>query len=236
MPVRPEDAEEYELPERRGSDAESDNGWDDDGFVTKPSAADDGGETSERDRLLEGDDERKPASADGEEDGLVFRRSADYEEEEIVGRGTKVDKLIAASVPSTDDVTLPTLTFRVIVIGSFFCILGAAASMVFYFKSNAPGFSSYFVILATYPLGHIMASERLIPRNKLLFGVNLNPGRFSVKEAILVSVLSSSGAMAAYAADILAILDLYYKRPLATIPSLVLLLTTQCIGFGLAGG
>lgn len=41
--------------------------------------------------------------------------------------------------------------------------------------------------------------------------------------------------MSAYAADILAMLDLYYKAPLATIPSLILLLTTQCIGFGLAG-
>jgi hypothetical protein len=50
------------------------------------------------------------------------------------------------------------------------------------------------------------------------------------------SVLSSSGASSAYAADILAIMELYFKMPLNTIPSLVLLLTTQCIGFGLAGG
>jgi hypothetical protein len=49
------------------------------------------------------------------------------------------------------------------------------------------------------------------------------------------SVLSSSGASAAYGSDILAILDLYYKQPLGMIPSLILLLTTQCIGFGLAG-
>jgi len=42
--------------------------------------------------------------------------------------------------------------------------------------------------------------------------------------------------MSAYAADILAILDLYYKEPLPVIPSITLLLTTQCIGFGLAGG
>lgn len=41
--------------------------------------------------------------------------------------------------------------------------------------------------------------------------------------------------MSAYAADILAMLDLYYKAPLATLPSIILLLTTQCIGFGLAG-
>lgn len=49
------------------------------------------------------------------------------------------------------------------------------------------------------------------------------------------SVLFSAGAGAAYATDILAILDLYFKMPLSMVPSVILLLTTQCIGFGLAG-
>ena len=30
-------------------------------------------------------------------------------------------------------------------------------------------------------------------------------------------------------------MDLYFKMPLSTVPSIILLLTTQCIGFGLAG-
>lgn len=64
--------------------------------------------------------------------------------------------------------------------------MGAAASTIFYFKSNAPSFSSYFVILATYPLGHLLANERIIPRHMRVFGIDLNPGRFSIKEAILV--------------------------------------------------
>lgn len=78
------------------------------------------------------------------------------------------------------------MTIRVIVLGCFFCVMGAAASTVFYFKSNAPSFSSYFVILATYPLGHGLANERVIPRHKRLLGIDLNPGPFSVKEAILI--------------------------------------------------
>nr|ODN90504.1 OPT family small oligopeptide transporter [Cryptococcus depauperatus CBS 7841] len=156
-------------------------------------------------------------------------------DEEVVGKGGKVEALIARTVPTTDDPSLPTLTLRVLLLGSMFCILGACASQVFYFKSNAPSFSSYFVILATYPLGHVLASEKLIPREKKVFGWKMNPGKFSIKEAILVSVLSSSGASAAYAADIIAIMDLYYGTPLSAIPSIILLLTTQCIGFGLAG-
>ena len=90
------------------------------------------------------------------------------------------------TVPSTDDPSLPTLTLRVLLLGPAFCVLGACASQVFYFKSNVPQFSSYFVILATYPLGHLLASERLIKRGGKVLGCQLNPGAFSMKEAILV--------------------------------------------------
>jgi hypothetical protein len=48
-------------------------------------------------------------------------------------------------------------------------------------------------------------------------------------------VISSSGAASAYATDILAIMDLYFHTTLSATASIVLLLTTQCIGFGLAG-
>lgn len=85
-----------------------------------------------------------------------------------------------------DDPSLPSLTIRVLIIGTVFCLLGASASQVFYFKSNAPSFSSYFVILATYPLGHLLANERIVRRGSRLFGVQLNPGPFSIKEAILI--------------------------------------------------
>ena len=90
------------------------------------------------------------------------------------------------TVPSTDDPSLPSLTARTLLLGCGFCVLGASAAQVFYFKSNAPSFSPYFVILTTYPLGHGLASERVIRRGRRFLGVNLNPGPFSIKEAILV--------------------------------------------------
>lgn len=120
------------------------------------------------------------------------------------GFAVKADSLLSQSqaVPTTDDPSLPTLTFRVVVLGSIFCIIGASTSQLFFFKSNPPSFSSFFVILcklskppvvlllvrvaltsvslltATYPLGNIMA--RYLPKRRVL-GVNLNPGKFSIK-------------------------------------------------------
>ncbi|WWD06796.1 OPT family small oligopeptide transporter [Kwoniella europaea PYCC6329] len=221
MSITPREAEAYELPSLRAES--SSKGYDE------------GEEISQEDaRLLGRSDETKDGGEEEvEDDTATYRRAV--EDEEIIGKGTNIETLIARTVPSTDDPTLPTLTLRVLVLGSTFCILGACSSMVFYFKSNAPQFSQYFVILATYPLGHVLANEKIIPRGKRIFGWELNPGRFSIKEAILVSVLSSSGAAAAYAADILAIMDLYYDTPVGRLPSILLLLTTQCIGFGLAG-
>ena len=64
--------------------------------------------------------------------------------------------------------------------------MGASASQIFFFKSNAPSFSIYFVILVTYPLGYVLANERFIPRGRWFMGMELNPGKFSIKEAILV--------------------------------------------------
>ncbi|ODN97275.1 OPT family small oligopeptide transporter [Cryptococcus wingfieldii CBS 7118] len=211
MPADYSRAEAYELPPispsaKRYSQEQASLDDPEDARLLDPEAAD---------KDLEGDLDEDPAS--------YIRRTQD---EEVVGKGGK-------TVPSHDDPSLPTLTLRVLVLGISFCALGACASQIFYFKSNAPSFSSYFVILATYPLGHLLANERLIRRGKTIFGWQLNPGKFSIKEAILVSVLSSSGASSAYAADILAIMDLYFDTPLSRIPSIMLLLTTQCIGFGM---
>ena len=56
-----------------------------------------------------------------------------------------------------------------------------------------------------------------------------------MKIELMESVIFTSGSSSAYATDILAIMDLYFKMPLSTVPSIILLLTTQCVGFGLAG-
>ncbi|KAK8844104.1 OPT family small oligopeptide transporter [Kwoniella newhampshirensis] len=235
MSVNLSEAEEYEMPPLRSSEEVNRQAG---APASKLYAEDDAGTSDEDARLLHTSLEAGgKVNEDGEEeldnDPVSYRRAVT--DEEMVGKGSNVEALIARTVPTTDDPSLPTLTLRVLLLGISFCILGASASQIFYFKSNAPTFSSYFVILATYPLGHLLANERMIPRGKRIGGWELNPGRFSIKEAILVSVLSSSGASSAYAADILAIMELYYDTPLSTISSLLLLLTTQCIGFGLAG-
>jgi len=135
--------------------------------------------------------------------------------------------LSAQVVPETDDPSIPTLTIRVWLLGTALCILGAAISQLFFFKSNAPSFSSFFIILIALPLGKLFA--RFLPDS-------LNhPTPFSKKEHVLVGVLASSGASAAYAGEIVAVQELYYHSDIGTFGGLLLLLSTQLIGFGLSG-
>lgn len=64
-------------------------------------------------------------------------------------------------------------------------------SQLFFYKSNSPGFSSYFVILVSLPVGRWLA--RNVPERTvvlpLIGTVELNPGPFSIKEHLLVGVI-----------------------------------------------
>ncbi|PWN48094.1 hypothetical protein IE53DRAFT_212756 [Violaceomyces palustris] len=144
--------------------------------------------------------------------------------------------IIRQVVPETDDPDLPSLTWRALVIGTVFCVIGAAISQLFFYKSNSPSFSSYFVILVTLPLGKWLA--RRLPDRRIGIGrlsFELNPGPFSIKEHLLVAVLSSSGAASAYASDIINIQELFFHQHMSNTAALTLLLTTQILGFGFAG-
>ena len=45
------------------------------------------------------------------------------------------------------------------------------------------------------------ALERIVPRNFCLFGFNLNPGSFNLKEHVLISIIAAAGGAGAYGMD-----------------------------------
>lgn len=145
-------------------------------------------------------------------------------------------EIVAATVSTYDDPTLPCLTFRFWLMATFFTILGAVVSQIYYFRPNILIFSVFFVQLVTYPLGRLM--EKALPRRDFnFFGMkfSLNPGPFNVKEHLLIGISTTAGGSIAYAIDILATTALFYNRPLHPVPSILLLITSQCLGYGIAG-
>ncbi|KAF9341006.1 hypothetical protein BGZ91_011410 [Linnemannia elongata] len=67
----------------------------------------------------------------------------------------------------------------------------------------------------------------------LVDAVRLGP--FNIKEHTLIGITVSTAATAAYAIVILSAMDRYLNYRINTLGSLVLILTTQCIGYGMAG-
>ncbi|KAI5012444.1 hypothetical protein ZWY2020_024578 [Hordeum vulgare] len=90
------------------------------------------------------------------------------------------------------------------------------------------------------PIGHFLAWV-LLEKKFRVFGreCSLNPGPFNVKEHVLISIFANAGASFgggnAYAIGIVTIIKAFYKRNISFVTSLLLVITTQVLGYGWAG-
>lgn len=100
-------------------------------------------------------------------------------------------------VSFTDDPSLPTLTFRYFVLTIFFVVPGAFLSMMSHFRTTYAPYSIFFVQIASSYAGVWLADILPAWRVRMPFtpwGFSLNPGPFSVKEHVLITLSAASGA------------------------------------------
>ncbi|KAI8982517.1 OPT family small oligopeptide transporter [Pilobolus umbonatus] len=95
-------------------------------------------------------------------------------------------------------------------------------------KQNALTLSPLVVQLLTFPLGKLLA--RIIPKSFFF-----NPGPFNMKEHVLITAMANCSFSTAYAIDIITIQRLFYNQNLGWGGGILLIWTTQLIGFGMAG-
>ena len=96
-----------------------------------------------------------------------------------------------------DDPTLPTITFRYFVLSFLFITPGAFLAQMAVYRTTSAPYSIFFVQIGANFLGDWLAKclpawEMRFPFTKKTF--NLNPGPFSVKEHVLVTITAASGA------------------------------------------
>lgn len=96
-----------------------------------------------------------------------------------------------------DDPTLPTLTFRYFVLTLLFVIPGAFLSQMSHYRTTSAPYSVLFVQIASNYAGLglakiLPAAFVRLPFTK--YGFNLNPGPWSIKEHVLVTISAASGA------------------------------------------
>ncbi|KZT04573.1 OPT oligopeptide transporter, partial [Laetiporus sulphureus 93-53] len=152
-------------------------------------------------------------------EGLDFEEDSPYPE-------------VRSAVANTDDPTMPASTIRTWVLGVIWAMIIPGMNQFFFFRYPSVTVGSFVALLITFPIGRAWA--KFMPRVKL-FGVPLNPGPFSVKEHVLITIMASVGASSAYATDIIAVQRVYYSQDYNFGYQWMVVMSTQLIGFSIGG-
>ncbi|KAF9903593.1 hypothetical protein EC991_003505 [Linnemannia zychae] len=146
-----------------------------------------------------------------------------------------VPKIVRELVSMDDDPTLPTITFRFFVLSTMFSGLGAVISQISWFRTTAAPYSMYFVQIVSYWLGTLMA--HILPTQEFsLFGckLSLNPGPFSIKEHVLITISASAGATMNLAEIVIAVKDIFYQERMHPLAAVFLMWATIFTGYSFA--
>ncbi|KAJ0414203.1 OPT oligopeptide transporter protein-domain-containing protein [Aspergillus carlsbadensis] len=122
-----------------------------------------------------------------------------------------IPELVRTVVGFEDDPSTPVLTFRALLLSCIFCVLGSVVSQLSYFRTTYAPFPVFFVILASDPLGRLLA--RFLPNYKVplgKFSFSLNPGPWSIKEHAIVGIAANAGSQGQWATFLPTNAALYY--------------------------
>ncbi|RUS27410.1 hypothetical protein BC938DRAFT_483292 [Jimgerdemannia flammicorona] len=176
--------------------------------------------------------EQESIGLDDKEMDYIYSNKGDEEHKgEVVQEDEEENSPIeevASVVPNTDDPSLPVNTFRVWFLGFIFSSFFAFINMFFWFREQPIVMTPLVVQLVTYPLGRLL--EKIIPSSPFF-----NPGRFNMKEHVLIVAMVNACYSTAYAIDIVTVQKLWYNQDLGWVGGFLLVLSTQCLGYGLAG-
>ncbi|KAF8907740.1 OPT oligopeptide transporter protein-domain-containing protein [Mucidula mucida] len=102
----------------------------------------------------------------------------------------------------------------------------------FFFRYPSVSISGLVAQLVVYPFGRAWA--RFMPAVRIC-GISVNPGPFTIKEHVIVTVMAGVGAMSAYSTEIIAVQRVYYNTNNPFIYQWLLVMSTQLIGFSIGG-
>ncbi|KAK1141690.1 OPT super [Aspergillus melleus] len=137
----------------------------------------------------------------------------------------------------TDDPTLPTITFRYFILAVVFVVPGAFLSQMSQFRTTQAPYSNFFVQVACHYAGHFLA--RVLPPwiIKVPFtpwSFSLNPGPWSPKEHVLVTVTAASGAIYNQGYTPIALAELFYGERLNPAVGIFFMLAIVWVGYAFA--
>ncbi|KAF5362813.1 hypothetical protein D9757_013666 [Collybiopsis confluens] len=139
---------------------------------------------------------------------------------------------VRSAVANTDDPSIPVNTLRSWTLGIIWAILVPGLNQFFFFRYPSVTITGLVAQLLAFPLGRAWAS--FVPNVKI-FGIALNPGPFSIKEHVLVTIMATVGYQSAYATDIVAVQRVFYHQIFNFSYQWFMVMSTQLIGFSIGG-
>ncbi|TDL15748.1 OPT oligopeptide transporter [Rickenella mellea] len=139
---------------------------------------------------------------------------------------------VRSAVANTDDPSMPVSTIRSWVIGMIFAIVISGLNQFFNFRFPSVFIGNLVAQLLSFPVGRIWA--RVVPNYKI-FGHQLNPGPFLVKEHVLATIMATVASGSAYATDIIAVQRVFYGQTYNFSYQWLVVMSTQLIGFSIGG-
>ncbi|KAJ7026138.1 small oligopeptide transporter [Mycena alexandri] len=139
---------------------------------------------------------------------------------------------VRSAVANFDDPEMPASTLRSWTLGILISILIPGMNQFFHFRYPTVNIGPVVAQLIAFPVGSTWA--RWVP-NVSLFGVCLNPGPFTIKEHVLITIMAAVGSGSAYATDIVAVQKTFYDQSFSFPFQWMLVISTQCIGFSIGG-
>ncbi|KAF5340391.1 hypothetical protein D9611_007769 [Ephemerocybe angulata] len=139
---------------------------------------------------------------------------------------------VRSAVACTDDPDMPASTLRAWILGLAWAVLIPGMNQFFYFRYPSVAIGGLVAQLLVFPVGRIWV--RIMPCVKI-FGLELNPGPFTIKEHVLVTIMATVGAQQAYATDIIAVQKVFYNQEWDFVYGWMLVMSTQLIGFSIGG-
>ncbi|KAG2545856.1 hypothetical protein PVAP13_9KG463266 [Panicum virgatum] len=150
---------------------------------------------------------------------------------------------VALVVPETDDPSLPVMTFRAWTLGLGSCVVLIFLNTFFTYRTQPLTISGILAQILVLPAGRFMAAVLPDREVRVLGGrfgsFNLNPGPFNVKEHVIITIFANCGVSYgggdAYSIGAITVMKAYYKQTLSFVLALLIVLTTQILGYGWAG-
>lgn len=142
---------------------------------------------------------------------------------------------VRAAVRNYDE-DLPCNTLRAWTIGLTLVLVGASMNTLFSLRQPSIGLGALIAQIVAWPLGR--GWEKVVPDRQIsIFGliIDLNPGPFNIKEHSIIVVMASVSFSVAYATDIILAQLVFYKQNFGIVFQLVLTISTQSLGYGIAG-